>query len=301
MPRVAAGPARRARVCACRRLSQAGRAQKQQGVCNVCAPWRQLRGLPGGQRQRRRRRVGARRRQRVALYVSGRGGWPGRRRGAAAEPRVRAGGARVGRWQPTGGRRRQQGARLRLRAAASTCACVHASAAALASRPLLLLLLLSPPSITITTAKVVFYDGAGRQQQVFDYSSDDEARAFASAAFNPAGDAAVVGAFNRLYVFSYSSSRGVWQQVAIKQARVCVGGGVPAVWLRDSSDSHASTYNQPRAHNQPRTAAAGDGLTLTPPPPLLSPPAAAAARLTTFTPPRVCAGSRTAAGWRWAA
>jgi hypothetical protein len=37
---------------------------------------------------------------------------------------------------------------------------------------------------------------------------------------NPSNDTAVVGAYNRLYVFSLNNSTGVWQHMAVKQ--VCV-------------------------------------------------------------------------------
>ncbi|WIA40104.1 hypothetical protein OEZ86_013511 [Tetradesmus obliquus] len=64
---------------------------------------------------------------------------------------------------------------------------------------------------------VVFYYANGREQQAFDYSSDPEARDFSSCCFNPSGDTAVVGAFSRFYVYSLNSSRGTWEQVAVKQ------------------------------------------------------------------------------------
>jgi hypothetical protein len=67
--------------------------------------------------------------------------------------------------------------------------------------------------------QVVFYDASGRQMQVFDYSSDLEARDFSSCCLNPSGDTAVVGAFNRFYVYSLNSSRNTWEQVAVKQVR----------------------------------------------------------------------------------
>lgn len=70
-------------------------------------------------------------------------------------------------------------------------------------------------------AQVVFYDPkTGRELQAFDHSGDDGARNFACAAVNPAGDAAVVGAYNRLYVFAKSGPKGTWQAAGVKQ----VGG-----------------------------------------------------------------------------
>jgi hypothetical protein len=65
--------------------------------------------------------------------------------------------------------------------------------------------------------QVVFYDANGRQLQAFDYSTDGAARDFSCAAINPSNDTAVVGAYNRLYVFSLSNSTGVWQHMAVKQ------------------------------------------------------------------------------------
>lgn len=71
---------------------------------------------------------------------------------------------------------------------------------------------------TTRPAQVAFYDpSTGREQQAFDYSGDDGARNFACAAVNPAGDAAVVGAFNRLYVFARGGPKGAWQQAGVKQ------------------------------------------------------------------------------------
>jgi intraflagellar transport protein 172 len=66
----------------------------------------------------------------------------------------------------------------------------------------------------------VFYDANGREMQAFDYSSDPEAQDFSSCCFNPSGDTAVVGAFNRFYVYSLNSSRGTWEQVGVKQVGV---------------------------------------------------------------------------------
>ena len=69
-----------------------------------------------------------------------------------------------------------------------------------------------------TQAQVVFYDPkSGREQQSFDHSGDDGARHFACADVNPAGDAAVVGAFNRLYVFTKGGPKGAWQAAGVKQ------------------------------------------------------------------------------------
>jgi hypothetical protein len=67
---------------------------------------------------------------------------------------------------------------------------------------------------------VVFYDANGRQLQAFDYSTDEAARDFGCCAISPSNNTAVVGACNRLYVFSLSNSTGVWQHMAVKQVGV---------------------------------------------------------------------------------
>ena len=71
--------------------------------------------------------------------------------------------------------------------------------------------------------QVVFFDPAsGSEQAVFDHGGDDEARAFGCVAINPAGDAAVVGAFDRLYAFVHgggetSSLAAKWRAAGVKQ------------------------------------------------------------------------------------
>lgn len=75
------------------------------------------------------------------------------------------------------------------------------------------------PWLLCVLLQVTFYDANGRQLQAFDYSTDEAARDFSCAAINPSNDTAVVGAFNRLYVFSLSNSTGVWQHMAVKQVR----------------------------------------------------------------------------------
>jgi intraflagellar transport protein 172 len=65
--------------------------------------------------------------------------------------------------------------------------------------------------------QVVFYDAStGRVQQSFDYSTDEEARDFASGTVSPGGDAMVFGAYHRMYMFSYSPSTG-WTAAGHKQ------------------------------------------------------------------------------------
>lgn len=85
---------------------------------------------------------------------------------------------------------------------------------------------------------MVFFDANGRQLQAFDFSSDSAARDFASCSINPSNDTAVVGAFNRLYVFSLSNSTGVWQHTAVKQVRV---------WMCDTTCLRVLTGLSPAA------------------------------------------------------
>ena len=74
--------------------------------------------------------------------------------------------------------------------------------------------------------QVVFFDPVtGREQASFDHGADPSARAFGCIAANPAGDAAVAGAYDRLYVFTKAGPRGVWQAAGVKQVRMqCVCG-----------------------------------------------------------------------------
>ena len=65
--------------------------------------------------------------------------------------------------------------------------------------------------------QVVFYDGNGRDLQTFDYSNDDGARAFTCCCFNPSGDVAVAGAFNRFYMYCLNPAKGAWEQVHMQQ------------------------------------------------------------------------------------
>lgn len=75
--------------------------------------------------------------------------------------------------------------------------------------------------------QVAFYDANGRELQAFEYSNDNDAHDFSSCSFNPSGDTAVVGAFNRFYVYSFSSSKGIWEEVAVKQVGSSTSPAVP--------------------------------------------------------------------------
>eukprot|EP00882_Tetradesmus_deserticola_P017184 GHRQ01018394.1.p2 GENE.GHRQ01018394.1~~GHRQ01018394.1.p2 ORF type:complete len:113 (-),score=45.80 GHRQ01018394.1:379-717(-) len=108
--------------------------------------------------------------------------------------------------------------------------------------------------------QVVFYAANGSEVQAFDYSSDQEARDFSSCCFNPSGDTAVVGAFNRFYVYSMNSSRGTWEQVGVKQVRCMVymlaapfaatGDDVQASSSASSPPQHLDCTDNPW-HNKP--------------------------------------------------
>jgi len=66
--------------------------------------------------------------------------------------------------------------------------------------------------------KIVFYDIEGGVYQLFDYSSDiANLKEFSVCCFNPSGESAVVGAFNRLHVFNLNIRRNLWEEAGIKQ------------------------------------------------------------------------------------
>lgn len=50
-----------------------------------------------------------------------------------------------------------------------------------------------------------------------DYSKDDKVKEFTQAAFNPTGETAIVGNFNRFYVYNYNSKRPQWDEICCKQ------------------------------------------------------------------------------------
>ena len=69
--------------------------------------------------------------------------------------------------------------------------------------------------------RVVFYDErgeGGRTPKAFDFSSGDpDEREFCVAAFNPAGECAAVGSFDRVRCFSKNASRGTWEDAGEKR------------------------------------------------------------------------------------
>lgn len=65
--------------------------------------------------------------------------------------------------------------------------------------------------------RVVFYEADGNCFQKIDYSKDDKVKEFTSAMFNPTGETAIVGNFNRFYVYNYNSKRPQWDEICCKQ------------------------------------------------------------------------------------
>ncbi|GFH08379.1 WD_REPEATS_REGION domain-containing protein [Haematococcus lacustris] len=61
--------------------------------------------------------------------------------------------------------------------------------------------------------RVVFYDTNGRELQVFDYSNDEAVREFTSCSFNPSGDTAAFGSYNRFYIYTLNATRKAWEQI----------------------------------------------------------------------------------------
>ena len=64
--------------------------------------------------------------------------------------------------------------------------------------------------------RVVFYEADGNCFQRVDYSKDDKVKEFTSAMFNPTGETAIVGNFNRFYVYNYNSKRPQWDEICCK-------------------------------------------------------------------------------------
>jgi intraflagellar transport protein 172 len=97
---------------------------------------------------------------------------------------------------------------------------------------------------------ICFYDKEGSMLQRFDYSHDEAEKEFTVAAFNPSGEAVVVGSFNRFRTFTFNQLDGSWQDAGIKQvdnlytvtalswkcdgSRLCVGSLCGAVDMYDA-------------------------------------------------------------------
>ena len=65
--------------------------------------------------------------------------------------------------------------------------------------------------------KIAFYEPSGDCFQRFDYSKDDKVKEFTCAAFNSSGDTAIIGNFNRFYVYNFNSRRPQWDAICCKQ------------------------------------------------------------------------------------
>ncbi|KAG5180215.1 hypothetical protein JKP88DRAFT_182394 [Tribonema minus] len=65
--------------------------------------------------------------------------------------------------------------------------------------------------------QVVFYGVDGGLERTFDYSNSPKCKEFSAAAFNPSGDAVVVGNFNSFYVYAHNHRAGLWEEVGIKE------------------------------------------------------------------------------------
>ena len=55
--------------------------------------------------------------------------------------------------------------------------------------------------------KVAFYETTGDCFHRFDYSKDEKVKEFTCAAFNITGETAIVGNFNRFYVYNFNAKR----------------------------------------------------------------------------------------------
>ncbi|CAI2386632.1 unnamed protein product [Moneuplotes crassus] len=64
--------------------------------------------------------------------------------------------------------------------------------------------------------RVVFYEADGNCFQKIDYSKDDKVKEFTGAMFNPTGETAIVGNFNRFYVYNYNNKRPQWDEICCK-------------------------------------------------------------------------------------
>ena len=65
--------------------------------------------------------------------------------------------------------------------------------------------------------KVAFYDMEGNCFQRFDYSKDEKVKEFTCGAFNASGETAVLGNFNRFYVYNYNQKRPQWDEISCRQ------------------------------------------------------------------------------------
>jgi intraflagellar transport protein 172 len=64
--------------------------------------------------------------------------------------------------------------------------------------------------------KIAFYEPSGDCFQRFDYSKDEKVKEFTCAAFNSTGETAIVGNFNRFYVYNFNQKRPQWDEICCK-------------------------------------------------------------------------------------
>lgn len=64
--------------------------------------------------------------------------------------------------------------------------------------------------------KVAFYEHTGDCFQKFDYSKDEKVKEFTCASFNSTGETAIVGNFNRFYVYNFNQKRPQWDEICCK-------------------------------------------------------------------------------------
>ncbi|XP_066969064.1 intraflagellar transport protein 172 homolog [Macrobrachium rosenbergii] len=65
--------------------------------------------------------------------------------------------------------------------------------------------------------RVVMYAKTGKMQQQFDYSREASEREFTTAACSPSGQALVVGSYDRLRIFDFNTSRGMWEEKGTRE------------------------------------------------------------------------------------
>jgi intraflagellar transport protein 172 len=65
--------------------------------------------------------------------------------------------------------------------------------------------------------KIAFYEPSGDCFQRFDHSRDEKVKEFTCAAFNFNGHTAVIGNFNRFYVYNFNSRRPQWDEICCRQ------------------------------------------------------------------------------------
>ncbi|MCL4124638.1 UNVERIFIED_CONTAM: hypothetical protein GTU68_062016, partial [Idotea baltica] len=82
--------------------------------------------------------------------------------------------------------------------------------------------------------RIVMYNRAGKLEQQFDFSRDGSEREFTTVACSPSGQAVVLGSYDRLRVFDFNSSKGMWEEKPSKEFQ-----GIYTItalaWKRDGS------------------------------------------------------------------